>query len=67
MSSEFAFYETLSALMLIYKSNMTRRIRSINEEALVRQHRSETDLRTRCLYLSELAKQDFSAHLGSIQ
>jgi DNA-binding MarR family transcriptional regulator len=48
---------TLSALMLIDKSNTTRLIRSIKEEGLVRQLRSEKDRRTHRLFLSELGME----------
>jgi DNA-binding MarR family transcriptional regulator len=43
----------LSSLMFIDKSSTTRLIRSIKEEGLVQQLRSESDRRTYRLYLSE--------------
>jgi DNA-binding MarR family transcriptional regulator len=48
---------TLSGLMLNDKSSATRLTRSMQEEGLLQRHRSESDRRTYCLYLSELGTQ----------
>lgn len=47
----------LSALMRNDKSSATRLTRSMQEEGLVQRHRSESDRRTYCLYLSQVGEQ----------
>ena len=55
----------LSLLMRTDKSNTTRLIQNLQEEGLIIRHRSETDRRTSCLYLSEKGEQLFQRALSA--